>query len=149
LASTLSEHGSVSRGLCEIDDQQYLRTIRELKEINVNGPAITASLPDNQSLILSGQEVVSMNFWGFMPVVFSVLENYFTTFLKQQGASEKAEFYLSEAVNLMLQNEEASIRVLPADGKWMGVTYPADKDVVKEKLANLVASSEYPSPLVD
>ena len=147
LADTLSPHGAVSRALCETDAQNNLKSIRELKEIKITGTAITAVLPDGQLLDLTGKELVSMNFWGFTPAVFPVLEKYFTEFLKQQAASDKAEFYLSEAVNTMLQNHEASIRVLPAGGKWMGVTYPDDKPAVKTSLAHLVAQGAYPSPL--
>ena len=147
LASTLSENGSVSRGLCMVDDQNNLLSVKELKEIRKNGDQIIAQLPDQEVLPLTGKETVSMNFWGFTPAIFPILDTYFQDFLKEQGQSEKGEFYLSEAVNQMLTEKRAQVTVLTSTDQWMGVTYPEDKITVTQQLTQLISDGLYPEVL--
>lgn len=147
LASTLSEHGSVSRGLCMVDKSNKLVSIKELKEIARTEKSIVATLPNQEVLPLTGQETVSMNFWGFTPAVFPVLEKYFRQFLKEQGHTEKGEFYLSEAVNQMVAEELAQVTVLTSTDQWMGVTYPEDKRAVTQQVRKLISEGLYPEVL--
>lgn len=145
LRNTLSPHGAVSRALCQVDAHGNLQAIKELKEITAHGATATAMLPDGQQLPLNGQEIVSMNFWGFTPAVFPVLERYLVDFLREQGQTEKGEFYLSEAANQMLAARLAQIAVLPSADQWLGVTYPADKAAVQQQLTRLTAQGAYPA----
>ena len=147
LANTLSKNGSVSRALCKVDPTNLLQSVRELKEIFKNNDQIVARLPEGDHLILTGQETVSMNFWGFTPAIFPLLEKYLQQFLIEQSYSEKAEFYLSEAVNQMLAENRATVKVLTSPDQWMGVTYPEDKAVVKQQLDVLLNQKIYPNPL--
>ncbi|RDC63728.1 nucleotidyltransferase family protein [Adhaeribacter pallidiroseus] len=147
LENTLSVNGSVSRAICQVDENNLLQAIRELKEIFKNNDQIVAHVSADNDLLLTGQEKVSMNFWGFTPAIFPLLDSYLQQFLKEQRHSEKAEFYLSEAVNQMLIENLATVKVLTAAEQWMGVTYPEDKAVVKQQLGALLAQKIYPNPL--
>jgi NDP-sugar pyrophosphorylase family protein len=145
LAGTLSANGPVSRGLCEVDATGNLLSVKELKEINRSGEKIIAALSFDRDLNLTGHETVSMNFWGFTPAVFPILENYLQQFLHESGHSEKEEFYLSEAVNRIVAENLASVQVLTSSDHWMGVTYPEDKEALIRHLANLQGPDLYPS----
>jgi len=147
LVNTLSKNGTVSRGLCEVNEENKLLSVRELKEIERNENEIVAHLPEGKKLTLTGQEIVSMNFWGFTPAIFPILDEYLTQFLSKHATSEKEEFYLSEAVNQMLIEKRASVQVLTSNDQWMGVTYPEDKMEVKQQLAELIARGAYPQEL--
>ncbi|WP_228466865.1 nucleotidyltransferase family protein [Adhaeribacter swui] len=147
LLNTLSKNGSVSRALCKVDENKQLLSVRELKEIFKKEDQIVASLPQQKELHLTGQETVSMNFWGFTPAIFPVLENYLVAFLKKQNHTEKAEFYIPEAVNQMLTDNVATVQVLTSADQWMGVTYPEDKEEVKRQLSELIATGQYPQKL--
>ncbi|QMU29349.1 nucleotidyltransferase family protein [Adhaeribacter radiodurans] len=147
LVNTLSKNGTVSRGLCKVNEENKLLSVRELKEIERNENEIVANLPEGKKLTLTGQEIVSMNFWGFTPAIFPILNKYLAQFLEKYATSEKDEFYLSEAVNQMLMEKRASVQVLISSDQWMGVTYPEDKMEVKQQLAELIARGAYPSKL--
>ncbi|MDQ4139104.1 MAG: nucleotidyltransferase [Bacteroidota bacterium] len=147
LVNTLSKNGTVSRGLCEVDEENKLLSVRELKEIQWNESEIVAHLPEGKKLILTGQETASMNFWGFSPAIFPILDEYLTQFLNKSATSEKEEFYLSEAVNQMLTEKRASLQVLTSSEQWMGVTYPEDKMEVKQQLESLISQGRYPENL--
>jgi UTP-glucose-1-phosphate uridylyltransferase len=139
LASTLSEHGAVSRGVCEMTANGALRSIVEQTGI---APAEVG--PGKK---FSGAEIVSMNCWGFTPAVFPALEAQLAEFLRACGGDAKAEFYLPAAVSAMIARSEAAVRVLPTRSGWFGVTYGGDKPRVQAALAELVHRGEYPAKL--
>jgi hypothetical protein len=139
LANTLSAHGSVSRGVCEVGADDALRSITE--ETNLS-PADVG--PGRK---FSGDEIVSMNCWGFTPAVFPALDAQLAEFLRVQGGHAKAEFYLPAAVSVMIARDEARGRVLPTASTWFGVTYREDKPRVQAALAELVRRGEYPEKL--
>lgn len=143
LDKTLSEYGTVARGICEVDSAGFLRRIEELTAI--------ARQPDG--CIISGDRVlgeaapVSMNLWGFTPDVFSLLEESLGRFLEPNLGSEKAEHYIPSAVAEIITAGQATVRVLPTDSDWFGVTYREDKPHVVESIARLVCRGDYPATL--
>lgn len=139
LANTLSEHGAVSRGVTSVDASGQLRSIVEQIGIEPKhvGPGQT----------YSGDEIVSMNCWGFTPELFPGLDARFREFLRQRGSEPKAEFYLPAAVSELIAAGQASVRVLPTESSWFGVTYREDKPRVQAALRELVAAGRYPATL--
>ena len=144
LESTLSENGSVSRGVCQTDAEGLLVSVREHTKLERVGGRIVDSVDGSE---FQGSERVSMNCWGFTPAVFSLLEAGLHRFLEAQVGEEKSEFYIPSAVAEMIDGREATVRVLPVESPWFGVTYREDRPFVSESLAKLAASGEYPSPL--
>lgn len=144
LASTLSPSGHVARGVCEVSDQNGLVHIREFTRIESTPLEI---VDQEDGARFSGEELVSMNCWGFTPAVFAGLEELFYEFLTKRGTEEKSEFYISEAIANLIQAGKAEVSVLPVASQWFGVTYREDRPLVVSALAGLVASGEYTSPL--
>ncbi|GEO04548.1 nucleotidyltransferase [Adhaeribacter aerolatus] len=147
LSNTLSEHGAVARGICEVDAAGNLVRITEQTHIEQTPGGIISKTPDNQEIKLTGDEVVSMNLMGFPPTVFRYLETYFREFLETQTHNPKAEFFLPAAVDKLVQNGIARVKVLPTNEKWFGVTYPADKPIAEQTLRKLIAQGVYPENL--
>ena len=139
LANTLSEHGAVSRGVCKSDANGVLETITERTGI------LTTEVGAGRTF--SGEEIVSMNCWGFTPELFRGLDAQFREFLSQHGDQPKAEFYLPAAVSTMIGRGQATVRVLPTEASWFGVTYREDKPRVVAALAELVNRGMYPARL--
>ena len=96
----------------------------------------------------SGNERVSMNCWGFTPAVFPLLEAGLVSFLEKHSGTAKSEFYIPSAVAEMIESRSATVKVLPVDSQWFGVTYREDRSIVAEALAALASKDEYPSPLL-
>ncbi|MCQ2264847.1 MAG: nucleotidyltransferase [Bacteroidales bacterium] len=136
LRNTLSEHGSVSRGVCQTDDQHNLLSITEMTKISRTENGIQ-NIDDNGITNLAENTVVSMNFWGFTPYFFDCLQDMFIDFLKKNNDNPKSEFQIPTVVNHFLQNKTADIKVLVTDAQWFGVTYKEDRPIVVEKLKNL------------
>ena len=143
LDKTLSEHGTVARGVCRVDENGFLATIEELTDI-ARGPdgAIVSG-----SRTLAPDTPVSMNIWGFTPQVFPLLEKSVANFLSAHGGSDKAEYYIPTAVGDMIAAGEATLRVMTTGGEWFGVTYRDDRPQVVESIRRLVASGAYPEKL--
>jgi NDP-sugar pyrophosphorylase family protein len=145
LSETLSEHGVVSRGICQESDG-YLESVEEWTKIG--GTPLVGLTSDGTEGSLQGTEIVSMNVWGFPPAVMKLLEKEFIRFLEKKETEDlTSEFYLPAAVDAGIHNGEAKVLVYPASCSWMGVTYQEDKDRVIESIAGLVAKVEYKTPL--
>ena len=144
LDATLSEHGSVSRGVCQADANGLLRTVREHTQIQRTAQDITDLA---EGVGFSGAERVSMNCWGFTPAVFPLLEAGFKYFLNAPGGEEKSEFYIPNAVADIILSGKATVQLVPVESRWFGVTYREDRPLVAAALAELTAKGEYPSPL--
>ncbi len=142
LERTLSEHGSVSRGVCVASEQGDLLTVKEYTKLEREADGIRCG-----DVSFVGTEVVSMNFWGFQPTVFSLLTSALETFLQKHGMEERSEFYIPFAVGDMIEKKEATVSVLPTDSDWFGVTYIEDKNIVAKSIADLVAQGAYPQSL--
>lgn len=147
LKETLSEFGSVSRGICDSDADQNLQKIVETIKIITRFNEIVSIESDGSETPLSGDEVTSMNNWGFKPSVFEKLEKQFTGFLEKNIGNLKSEMYIPSVVFDMIDDNEAVVKVLEADSPWFGVTYKEDKPFVIEKLNALIAKGDYPEKL--
>ncbi len=147
LRNTLSEHGSVARGVCELDGNDNLRGVTELTKVERDSRG--AKYTDEAGVVhrLSGDENVSMNMWGFTPALFDLLEQLLVEFLKKHGHSEKSEFYIPTAINLLVNTGKARLKVLHTTDSWFGVTYKEDRPKVAACIRQLVARGEYPERL--
>lgn len=146
LRNTLSEFGTVARGVCSVSEAGYLTSVVETTGIEPAGDGARAVSGD-QVQPLTGDEIVSMNMWGFQPAVFAGLEAYFAEFLKARGGDLKAECYLPAAVTAAIDAGAARVRVLRSADAWFGVTYREDRPRVVESLRALTAAGRYPEPL--
>jgi len=146
VGNTMTENGSVSRGVCTVDANGNLATIIERTAIAYD-PEGRISFTDENGLIqhLNPDVPVSMNLWGFTPDYFEYSEREFRTFLDKNLDAPKAEYYIPTAVDTLIHNGEATIKVLDTTSRWFGVTYAADRQGVVDKLAALHAAGEYPS----
>ncbi|MDD8025599.1 MAG: nucleotidyltransferase [Acidobacteriota bacterium] len=147
LRTTLSEHGSVARGVCEVGPGGLLAGIVERLKIEREGDTIVDRLPDGRTVLLPERTVVSMNFWGFTPLYFERARAAFTEFLKARIDDPKAEMYIPLVVNDLVKSGQATVKVLPTTAKWFGVTYREDKPRVMAELETLVQAGEYPRAL--
>jgi NDP-sugar pyrophosphorylase family protein len=131
LASTLSENGTVARGVCTTDPEGYLTGIRELTKIIREEGAIRDL---ETGVVLQPENPVSMNFWGFTPLLFKEIENQFITFYQQNSRNPKAEFYIPVVVDELIRQQKVKVKVLNTDAVWFGITYKEDTGWVNEAL---------------
>lgn len=146
LENTLSDNGSVSRGLCITDNNQNLSDIDELTKITKEEKGIFYE-KDGRKEALEGQETVSMNFWGFHPSLFEHLEEGFTQFLKAEGNEFKSEFFIPMYVDELIKSRKTRVKVLTSEAEWFGVTYKEDKPDVISKINSLTLTGKYPGKL--
>lgn len=144
--NTLSENGSVSRGVCELDAEGCLTNITERTKIFPKDGAIVY---DEDGLLTPLEEnaPVSMNFMGFAPSVFPLLEAQFVKFLEKQINTPKSEFYIPVALARFVTDGDATVKVLETSAKWFGVTYKEDKEAAQQELTQLIKDGAYPSDL--
>ncbi|MCD7970979.1 MAG: nucleotidyltransferase [Alistipes sp.] len=144
--NTLSDNGSVSRGICEVDAEGNLVSMVERTSIErIDG---TVYYKDGeQSVAISEDTPVSMNIFGFTPDYFRHSEEYFRTFLAENSSNLKAEFYIPTMVNKLINEGTSQMRVLPTDSPWFGVTYKEDRPMVVAKIRSLIDAGEYPEKL--
>jgi NDP-sugar pyrophosphorylase family protein len=146
LDKTLSDNGTVSRGLCITDEMQNLIDIDELTKIATEDESIFY-IRDEKKHDLQGNETVSMNFWGFHPSLFNHLEEGFVRFLEEEGKEMKSEFFIPMHVDDLIKSEKIKVKVLTSNADWFGVTYQEDKPVVIEKISALTDAGKYPKSL--
>ena len=146
LEKTLSEHGSVARGVCRTDDRGFLTDIQELTSVRRTASGVENSGPEGITH-LTGQEPVSMNMWGFTPHIFPQLEDSFRDFLTRHGGELKSECYIPMTVGSLVKAQQATCEVLRTTASWFGATYSEDKALVQANLAALVRAGEYPQNL--
>ena len=147
LKNTLSEFGSVSRGICDVDENRHLKKIVETTKILKKGNKVISIENDGSEKTLTGDENVSMNIWGFTPSVFETLEQKFSTFLSTEIDKPKSEMYIPSVVFAMIEEQLATVKVLEADSPWFGVTYKEDKPYVVQNIKSLIQLGEYPEKL--
>jgi NDP-sugar pyrophosphorylase family protein len=147
LRNTLSDFGTVARGVCQLADGDYLKSIVEYLAIERDGNGVKNTDAAGQVTHLTGHEPVSLNFWGFTPRVFDQLRERFETFLEQYGSDLKRECLIPTTVNDLVSAGKARVKVLPAEGSWFGVTYREDRPRVIESIRKLIAAGEYPEKL--
>lgn len=147
LRQTLSEEGHVSRGICRADARGFLQSVTETTHIVKRGAAAATLDPAGKETPLSGDEVASMNLWGFRRDVFAGLEAQFREFLRNRSGDLKSEFYIPSAVDEMIRKGQARVRVLNTTERWFGVTYREDLALVRQAVAGLIRKGAYPERL--
>ena len=147
VGNTLSESGTVARGICSTDENRHLTTVVERTEImRING-VVSYKDENGEWVGIEDNTPVSMNMWGFTPDYFNYSEEYFIDFLKENIDKPKAEYYIPLMVNKLINDGNATVEVLDTTSRWFGVTYAADRQGVVDKLQALADSGEYPSKL--
>jgi dTDP-glucose pyrophosphorylase len=147
LRNTLSDFGAVARGVCQVSDDGYLKEIVELKAIERDGRHVIDTDTAGQVTQLTGDEVVSMNMWGFTPQIFAPLRDHFQKFLQQNASDLKAECYIPTTVNELLRTGQARVKVLRCHDSWFGVTYREDRPRAVESIRRLIEGGYYPKRL--
>jgi dTDP-glucose pyrophosphorylase len=147
LRTCLSEHGFVSRGICEPDDEEFLKTVVERTHIEVDKGKIITQIDETTKAELTGKEIVSMNIWGFMPSFFKFLDDFFSAFIQKNAANPKAEFYIPFVVNELIRDNRIRLKILESKDHWFGVTYKEDKENAVREIRKLIESGIYPEKL--
>lgn len=147
LRNTLSDYGTVSRGVCTCDGDGHLKTVTERTKIARDGDGATFIDPNGDQHPLTGDETVSMNFWGFKPTVFEHFERQFAEFLQKRGHEERSEFYIPSAVDELVENGITRVKVLKTPDSWFGVTYKEDKENAMRSIEALIEKGLYPREL--
>ncbi len=147
LRNTLSEHGSVARGVCSHDASMRLLSVVERTRIEPAGHGARYFDEEGQAHPLSGDELVSMNLWGFTPAFLDPLAAAFRRFLERHGDDPKQEFFLPTVVNELIGAGQAVVRILPSRDRWFGVTYREDVPAVRAELEKLRRQGLYPDRL--
>jgi UTP-glucose-1-phosphate uridylyltransferase len=142
LDKTLSSFGGVTRGLCTVNDEK-LNTVIETADLQKTDYGVSS----NRDIELDGSEPVSMNVWGFTPILFKYLEEKFVEFLSENGREMKSEYLIPSVVNELIQSRQEIVHVLRSGATWFGVTYKEDKPYVEGEIEKLVNKGEYPGKL--
>jgi NDP-sugar pyrophosphorylase family protein len=146
LLKTLSENGTVNRGVCQVDDKGNLSAIAERINISEKDGKIICD-DDQEPKELPRDSQVSMNFWNFHPSIFPYSEKLFNEFLDKNMEKPKSEFFIPIVADRFINEKKGVIKVIPTSSKWFGVTYKEDAPEVKEKLEELINAGEYPESL--
>jgi len=148
IGNTLSESGSVSRGICSTNKEGFLTSITERTYVIRDKDGKIKYKDENENLIeLSENSPVSMNMWGFTTEYFDYSESLFIDFLTKNQDNPKAEMYIPRAIDCLIKKAQVQVKVLDTPSKWFGVTYAEDRASVVEKIAQLVAKGDYPQKL--
>ncbi len=146
LLKTLSDNGTVNRGVCQVDGKGNLSSIAERLNIALKDSRIICD-DDQQPKELPSDSKVSMNFWCFDPSIFSYSGKLFTAFAATNSGNPKAEFFIPLVADQFIKDKEGVIKVIPTSSQWFGVTYKEDAPEVKASLEELVQAGEYPPAL--
>lgn len=144
---TLSDNGSVARGICQVEGGKLVSVTEMTKLVRVPGGAENREDEANP-VKLTGEERASMNLWGFTPGLFAALEERFPAWLEKNASAAKSEWYIPFVVDELIHEGKADVEVLPTDSNWFGVTYREDKPFVMSEIGKLVAAGEYPQSLL-
>jgi NDP-sugar pyrophosphorylase family protein len=147
IKNTLSENGTVSRGVCVTTPEGLLINVTERTKIIKQENGEIAFLDEGEPVILGENTPVSMNFWGFMPSVFPEIKDLFETYARENFDAPKAEFYIPKVMSYLIDSEKGNCKVFESTSDWFGVTYPEDKEMVKNQLNRLIAEGKYPNKL--
>jgi len=147
LRNTLSNYGAVSRGVCECDEQMYLRKIVERKRIEKKNDGARYLDGNDTPHLLTGDEIVSMNLWGFQPSVFDHFQSSFDKFLRKYGHESRSELLIPSVIDDLIRSGIANVKVLRTNDTWFGVTYRQDKAIATECIRRLTDIGIYPQRL--
>ncbi|MEM6910002.1 MAG: sugar phosphate nucleotidyltransferase [Verrucomicrobiota bacterium] len=146
LKNTLSEYGSVARGICRANERGFLTSVKEMTKIVAKEGGVYNE-EEGQECALTGEELASMNFWLFRPSFFQLLERSFVEFLRARGGELTSEWYVPAEVDKFIQDGKAEVRVRKTESPWFGVTYQEDRPQVIASIQKLIDSGEYPERL--
>lgn len=147
LKNTLSEHGTVNRGICRSSDGENLSDIKECVKIGRNEDGTISYPGPDGPVFLQEDDLVSMNMWGFQPSYFDHTEQMMVDFIIEHGQEEKSEIYIPNVVDKLIQNNVLSVKLLNTTSNWFGVTYPEDKPMVVSAFESLANAKVYPTSL--
>jgi hypothetical protein len=147
MGNTLSDHGHVNRGVCGVGTDGLLKNIVETRQIEKTSDGAKAPGHDGKITKFTGNEVVSMNLWGFKPSFFSFLGDEFRNFINKSGMDLKAELDIPTSVDKFVKNGEITIKILMSNERWFGVTYREDKPFVVESINKMINRGTYPAKI--
>ncbi|MBC7746286.1 MAG: nucleotidyltransferase [Flavobacterium sp.] len=144
---TLSDYGSVSRGICKVNPEGNLEEINERVKVYTKDEEIVYEEESGNTVPLHQNARASMNFWGFTPAIFEQSETMFKRFVEANQNNPKSEFFIPLMAEELVKTGKANFKVIPTSSKWFGVTYKEDKPIVMKSLADLLANGSYPQNL--
>jgi hypothetical protein len=147
LGNTLSDNGTVTRGICIHEDDYYLKTVEESFELRLENGVVVGKDSKGNDITAAKDALVSMNMWGCKPVYFKQLQDDFVSFLEGDGDPLKKEFLLPIIMDNLIKQGKAKIKILPVSERWFGLTYIADKPMIVEKLNKIIEEGVYPANL--
>jgi len=147
LRDTLSECGPVCRGVCQCDEQMFLRTVVERRKVENTATGVRYFEDDGTEHFLTGNEIVSMNLWGFQPSIFHHLKLHFRRFLEKQSDERNSELFIPTVVDELVEKEKVKVKVLHTNDKWFGVTYRRDAATAARCIRQLIDQGLYPENL--
>lgn len=147
ISNTLSDHGTVNRGVAAMDDRHMLTAVNERLKIKRIDGVIHYQGDDGKPYPLKDKDLVSMNFWGFHPSLFDDIRKDFIQFVADNKENPKAEFFIPLFVDNYINDGRIEVKVLVSEDRWYGVTYQEDKPIVQNAFTKLVAEGRYPAPL--
>ena len=147
LANTLSKHGEVARGICQVNNEMLLEHVTECTNVKMSNDSFSGIDRNNAAVEFRGNEIVSMNLWAFQPSVFGHLQNQFDDFLAAKGQDERSEFFIPDVVDRLIVENTAKVKVLVTGDEWFGVTYREDRDKAAANINRLIDKGVYPEKL--
>jgi hypothetical protein len=147
LKDTLGEYGPVCRGVCQCDEQMFLRRVTERRNIESTATGARYFEDDGTERFLSGNEIVSRNLWGFQPSIFHHLKVHFQRFLKERGGERNSELFIPTVIDELVEEEKVTVKVLRTNDKCFGVTYRRDAPIATRFIRQLIDQGLYPEDL--
>lgn len=145
LGNTLSDHGHVNRGVCQVDENGFLVNIVETRQIEKTKGGARAPGPDGNYQYFTGNEIASMNLWGFKPSCYGFLRKEFRSFIDKNGMDLKSELDIPTSVDKFVKSGEITIKILMSSERWFGVTYREDKPFVVDSIRKMIREGIYPA----
>ena len=148
LKNTLSEHGTVNRGVCKVDSKNNLVEVSEREKLAIQNGIVKYNLGEpNKTGEVDPESFVSMNYWGFHPSVFEAIEKGLYNFMRENPNNPTAEYYIPDIVSSKIKSKEIAFSVIPTNDSWFGVTYKEDKEMAINTLNEHIAKGIYPKKL--
>lgn len=147
LNNTLSDYGSVARGICQVDDQGLLTKVVECLGVERTETGVAFFDAEGEEQNLTGRETASMNLWGFHPSIFAHLQKMFAKFLVEHGNELKSELFIPSVVDKLINKGQITAKVLNTDDRWFGVTYKEDMPIARQCIRELIDKGTYPERL--
>ena len=144
LDNTLSEHGHVNRGVCQVSPEGNLTGIEECVKIARDEAGISYPDAEGKPVFLAPDTLVSMNMWGFKPSFMDYTGEVFSDFLKERGSEEKSELYIPTVIDVLIKRGTLDVKMIETDANWFGVNYPEDKPMVSQQIDDLLKDGVYP-----